>query len=108
MSRGEAGKPKLPRKGKAREAKAVPRKALGFTAPVPRERTFHRYLRLSWTLAVQHLIRLTTLVRSDLFSASSVGLPSASVNWQSAVSGGGCSMVSFKSVPPRALETVSL
>ena len=107
MSRGEAGKPKLLRNRKAREAKAVPRKALGFTPPVPRERTFHRCLRLSWTLAVQHLIRLTTLVRSDLFSASSVGLPSASV-WQSAVSGGGCSAVSFKSVPPRALETVSL
>lgn len=108
VPRGEVGKPKKQRKGKVREAKAVPKKALGFTPPVPLERTFHRHLRLSWSLAVQHLIRLTTLVSSNLFSASSVGLPNASVNWQSAVSGGGRFMVSFKSVPPWVLETVSL
>lgn len=82
--------------------------ALGFTPPVLLEKTFHRYLRSSWSLAVQHLIRLTTLVGSNLLSASSVGLPSASVNWQSAVSGGGHFMVRFKSIPPWALETVRL
>ena len=31
MPRGEVGKPKKQRKGKVREAKAVPKKALGFT-----------------------------------------------------------------------------
>lgn len=93
-------------KGKSGGKSSV-QKSFRLQPPVARK-AFHRYLRLSWTLAVQHLMRLTTLVHSDLFSASSVGLPSASVNWQSAVSGGGCSVVSFKSVPPQALETVSL
>lgn len=89
------------RKGKVREA-------LGFTPPGLLEKTFHSYLRLSWSPAVQHVIRLTTLMGSNLLSASSAGLPSASVNWQSAVSGGGHFMVRFKSIPPWALQTVHL
>ena len=89
------------RKGKVREA-------LGFTPPVLLEKAFHSYLRASWSPAVQHVIRLTTPVGSDLLSASSAGLPSASGNWQSAVSGGGHFMVRFKSVPPWARQTAPL